>query len=297
MKRNKVETAVFLALNAVQKSYNGQTALEPLSLSVNAGESIAVIGPSGSGKTTLLNLMAGVIQPDSGAIMLGGRELSGLRPGGELSRLVGVIHQQFDLVPQLSVLHNVLAGRLGDWGLVQSLLSLVWPRERHVALQALERVGIQEKAAERAARLSGGEKQRVAIARLLVQDPQMIIADERVRARDPDRDGDTLDKRNGIAQERGKPLIASIHTLDISSTDIASSYCSRVIGLREGRVQFDLPMHELSQRRLTNLYQLPLRVEKETSVGVPADAYRRSRKSAAPDLSAGGSRCIECVVS
>lgn len=272
MKRNEVETAVFLALNAVQKSYNGQTALEPLSLSVNAGESIAVIGPSGSGKTTLLNLMAGVIQPDSGAIMLGGRELSGLRPGGELSRLVGVIHQQFDLVPQLSVLHNVLAGRLGDWGLVQSLLSLVWPRERHVALQALERVGIQKKAAERAARLSGGEKQRVAIARLLVQDPQMIIADEPVSSLDPARAEDILDMLTGIAKERGKTLIASIHTLDISSTDISSSYFSRVIGLREGRVQFDLPMHELSQRRLTSLYRLPLRVEKETSVGVPADS-------------------------
>ncbi|MDA0770494.1 MAG: ATP-binding cassette domain-containing protein [Chloroflexi bacterium] len=254
------QSAPFLTLSGVQKAYNGQTALAPLSLSVRAGESIAIVGPSGSGKTTLLNLMAGVIQPDSGAIILGGHQLAGLRPNGKLSRLVGVIPQQFDLVPHLSVLHNVLAGRLGNWGLIQSLMSLVWPQERQLALQALERVGIPEKIEERASRLSGGEQQRVAIARLLVQDPQMIIADEPVSSLDPARAEDVLDMLTGIARERGKTLIASIHTLDISS-----SYFDRVLGLREGSLLFDLPMADLCQQQLTSLYQL-----KETGIGVPA---------------------------
>ena len=260
MTNTKSQTPTHLTLEAVQKSYNGQPALAPLSLSVHAGESVAIVGPSGSGKTTLLNLMAGVIQPDMGTVILGGNNLSGIQANGELSRLVGVIHQQFDLVPHLSVLHNVLAGRLGDWSLAQSLLSLVWPRDRQVAMQALDRVGISEKAHERAARLSGGEQQRVAIARLLVQDPQMNIADEPVSSLDPARAADILNMLKDIATERGKTLIASIHTLDLSS-----SYFERVIGLRNGVVQFDLPVEELSQERLVGLYEL-----KETSLGTPA---------------------------
>ena len=260
MTNTKSQTPMHLTLEAVQKSYNGQPALAPLSLSVHAGESVAIVGPSGSGKTTLLNLMAGVIQPDMGTVILGGNNLSGIQANGELSRLVGVIHQQFDLVPHLSVLHNVLAGRLGDWSLAQSLLSLVWPRDRQVAMQALDRVGIGGKAHERAARLSGGEQQRVAIARLLVQDPQMIIADEPVSSLDPARAADILNMLKDIATERGKTLIASIHTLDLSS-----SYFERVIGLRNGVVQFDLPVEELSQERLVGLYEL-----KVTSLGTPA---------------------------
>jgi phosphonate transport system ATP-binding protein len=256
----KSQTPAHLTLEAVQKSYNGQSALAPLSLSVNAGETVAIVGPSGSGKTTLLNLMAGVIEPDMGTVILGGNNLSDIQANGELSRLVGVIHQQFDLVPHLSVLHNVLAGRLGDWSLAQSLLSLVWPRDRQVAMQALDRVGIGEKVHERAARLSGGEQQRVAIARLLVQDPQMIIADEPVSSLDPARAADILNMLKDIATERGKTLVASIHTLDLSS-----KHFERVIGLRNGVVQFDLPVGELSQKRLVSLYEL-----KETSLGAPA---------------------------
>jgi phosphonate transport system ATP-binding protein len=106
---------------------------------------VAVVGPSGSGKTTLLHLLAGVIQPDGGGIALNGHTLAELKPGRDLSRMVGVIHQQFDLVPHLSVQHNVLAGRLGEWGTLHSLVSLVWPRERHLVVQALERVGIPDK--------------------------------------------------------------------------------------------------------------------------------------------------------
>lgn len=251
MTKTDSDLAPFLTLDGAQKTYDGRVALARTSLSVNVGESIAIVGPSGSGKTTLLNLMAGVIQPDEGEITLGGLRLSDLGPGGKLSALVGVIHQQFDLVPHLSALHNVLAGRLGEWSLIHSLSSLVWPKERQVAVQALECVGIPEKVDERAARLSGGEQQRVAIARLLVQDPQVIIADEPVSSLDPTRAMDILETLRDIAHERRKTLIASIHTLDLSS-----SYFDRVIGLRDGAVQFDLAIGDVTQQQLVSLYEL-----------------------------------------
>ncbi|HIA15454.1 MAG TPA: ATP-binding cassette domain-containing protein [Dehalococcoidia bacterium] len=145
---------------------------------MNAGEAVAIAGRSGSGKTTLLHLMGGVIQPDSGDISFNGHRLSEMKPGRELSSLVGVIHQQYDLVPHLSVLHNVLAGRLGQWGILQSLMSLVYPKNQTLAVGALEQVGLVDRIRERTSRLSDGEQQRVAIARLLVQDPEVIIADE-----------------------------------------------------------------------------------------------------------------------
>ena len=165
-------------VNGIGKSYSRVQALAPLRLSIDEGETVAVVGPSGAGKTTLLHLLAGVIQPDSGSIGLNGHTLSDLRPGRELSALVGVIHQQFDLVPHLSVLHNVLAGRLGRWGLLESVRSLLSPRELDVAQRALERVGIAEYAEANVRKLSGGQQQRVALARSLALEPEVMLLDE-----------------------------------------------------------------------------------------------------------------------
>ena len=155
--------APMFVLEDVAKSYHGAVALAPISLRIEAGERVAILGPSGGGKTTLLHLMGGVMQPSHGAITVDGLPLSGLNPGRELAEMVGVIHQQFDLVPHLSVVHNVLAGRLGKWSTPRSLFSLVSPRERHLAVEALDKVGIAHKIYERTSRLSGGEQQRVAV--------------------------------------------------------------------------------------------------------------------------------------
>ncbi len=238
-------------LESVTKSYPGRVALAPLSLTIGAGEAVAVAGPSGSGKTTLLHLMAGIIQPSAGSISLDGQALSELGPGRELSSLVGVIHQQLDLVPHLSVVHNVLAGRLGQWGLLRSLVSLVTPRDRHLAAAAIERVGLADRLFERTSRLSGGEQQRVAIARLLVQDPRVIIADEPVASLDPARATDLMGLLSSIAGDTGKTLIASLHSIEH-----ARDYFSRVVGLRNGVLLFDTPVHELSQDALRELYEL-----------------------------------------
>ena len=238
-------------LDGVGKSYPGGIALAPTSLRIEAGERVAILGPSGAGKTTLLHLMGGVIQPDQGSILIQGRPLADLAPGRELAGLVGVMHQQFDLVPHLTVVHNVLAGRLGQWSTLRSLFSLVSPRERHLAAEALERLGIADKLYERASRLSGGEQQRVAMARLLVQAPRAILADEPVSSLDPARAEDLMRQLVELAWESGKTLVASLH-----SVDIVRSYFSRAIGLSNGELQFDLPIGEVREEMLGSLYHL-----------------------------------------
>jgi phosphonate transport system ATP-binding protein len=240
-----------LGVWSASKAYGGRVALAPTTLEVASGERVAVVGPSGSGKTTLLHLMAGVIRPDSGDVALDGHMLSELRPGRQLAGLVGVIHQQFDLVPHLSVIHNVLAGRLGRWSLMRSVLSLVAPRDAGVAMAALVRVGLSDKLYEKASQLSGGEQQRVAIARMLVQDPRVIVADEPVASLDPARADDVMGLLATIAEESDKTLIASIHSIALTRR-----YFERVIGLRSGRVRFDLPVDEVTDEMLEGLYAL-----------------------------------------
>ena len=240
-----------LTLDGVAKWYGHLEAVAPLSLTVERGETVAILGPSGGGKTTLLLLVAGSLQPTSGRVLLDGKDLAEMRPGRGLARQVGMIHQQFDLVPNLSALHNVLVGRLGEWGLFTSLVSLLSPRDREMGLAALERVGIADRAYLRAGRLSGGEQQRVAIARLLVQDPAVVLADEPVASLDPTRAREVLRLLVGIASEAGKTIMASMH-----SVEMAREYFSRLIGLRNGVVQFDLPSQEVTDRLLHDLYDL-----------------------------------------
>ena len=238
-------------LDGVSKAYPRSVALAPLSIRIDEGERVAVLGPSGSGKTTLLHLMGGVIQPDQGSITVDGRPLATLSPGRELAGLVGVIHQQFDLVPHLAVVHNVLAGNLGRWSTLRSLLSLVSPRERHLAVEALDRLGIADKLHERTSSLSGGEQQRLAMARLLVQTPKAILADEPVASLDPARAEDLTRLLTEVAVESGKTLVASLH-----SVDLARRYFSRALGLRNGEVQFDAPVTKVTDDMLERLYDI-----------------------------------------
>ena len=237
------------------KSYPSVKALAPLSFNILPGEKVALVGPSGSGKTTLLYLLAGILQPDEGVLSIDGRLMTSVRPGRELSQLVGLVHQQYDLVPHLSVLHNVLAGRLGQWGLLRSMVSLVWPRERQLAEYALAQMGIADKVNERTSHLSGGELQRVAIARLMVQSSRIILADEPVSSLDPARAEDLLGLLTGLARGSdggdGKTLVASMH-----SPYLIRKYFSRVIGLREGVLQFDMPAAEMTDEVSDRLYDL-----------------------------------------
>jgi phosphonate transport system ATP-binding protein len=247
---NNHQKSVVIA-DGISKSYGSVKALTPLSFQVQTGERVALAGPSGSGKTTLLYLLAGIIQPDEGRLYINGQLLSGLQPGRELSQLVGTIHQQYDLVLHLPVIQNVLAGRLGQWGLLRSLISLVWPQDRHLAETALSRLGIADKVYQRTSHLSGGEKQRVAIARVMVQSPSVMLADEPVASLDPARAEEMLRLLIDLTASAGKTLIVSLH-----SPYLIQKYCSRIIGLRNGQMAFDLPSSEVTERLLDQLYDL-----------------------------------------
>ena len=249
-----------ITIKSAAKVYGNNRGLAPLSLAIHPGERVALVGPSGSGKTTLLRLLAGALVPDQGpgAVVINGESPANLKPGRDLASLVGIVSQRFDLVPHLPVLHNVLAGRLGHWSLARAIVSLVWPMERRAAQQALARVGIADKINERPGRLSGGEQQRVAIARMMMQSPLVILADEPVASLDPARAEEVMELLVGLVEWNGderdgerRALIASLHT-----ASLIRRHFTRVIGLRDSRIQFDLPASELDDAVLDDLYDL-----------------------------------------
>jgi phosphonate transport system ATP-binding protein len=238
-------------LDGVGKRYGDAEAVRDVSLSIAPGETVALVGPSGAGKTTLLRMMAGMFPPSCGGIEIAGRSAGTLRPGAELTDLVGILQQRLDLVGPLSVKHNVQAGLLGQWGVLRSLAALVSPFVHPSVQRALARVGIQEKLNTRAGNLSGGEQQRVALARLLVQDPRILLADEPVSSLDPARADDLLELLRSLAAESGRTLVASLHT-----PGMARRHFARVVGLRHGAVAFDLPAAEVTDDVLEDVYTL-----------------------------------------
>ncbi len=237
-------------LREVTVAYDGVLAVGPVSLRVAAGEAVALVGPSGAGKTSLLRVLAGQLVPSGGAVRLAGREPARLRGRAELPRRVGLVSQRLDLIPQLSVKHNVQAGALGRWGLLRSLAALVLPLEHPPARDAVTRVGLGELFGQRVAELSGGEQQRVALARLLVQDPAVVLADEPVASLDPALADDLLALLRDLVREQGRTLVTSLHT-----PDFARRHFDRLVGLRDGSIAFDLPAREVTDEILRALYR------------------------------------------
>ena len=240
-----------ILLRNVAKRYANVTALEPFCLAISLGERVAILGPSGSGKTTLLDVIGGVTRPDQGTVAIEGQDVTYMKPGKDMAALVGMMHQQLDLVPHISVINNVLAGRLGHWSLLRSLLSLLYPQERDLAISALKKVGIPEKVYERTSHLSGGEQQRVAIARLLVQESRTVLADEPIASLDPARAYDLMKLISELVSELGKTLVVSLHSIDL-----ARKYFTRAIGFRDGKIQFDLSVDLLKDSNLDDLYSI-----------------------------------------
>jgi phosphonate transport system ATP-binding protein len=238
-------------LKDISKVYEGKIALSSLSITINKGELIAIIGPSGAGKTTLLNILANIIKSDKGELLISGQTSDKYKSSKQLAEKVGVIRQQFDLVGPLAVIHNVLAGRLVQWGFFKSLISLIIPLEKHLAIKALERVGIADKVSDKTSNLSGGEQQRVALARLLVQKPEVILADEPVSSLDPARAEDILSMLIKLVKEENQTLIATLH-----SVEYAKKYFTRIIALKEGKIYFDLPTEMVSVENLSQLYNI-----------------------------------------
>lgn len=238
-----------IRLRGVGRSFGRHTALADVDLEVLAGERVAVLGASGAGKSTLLSLLGGSVPPTSGSVELFGEDLPRLTGARrrQLQRRIGTISQRLTLVEQVRVLHNVNAGRLADWNTFRALGSLLWPRGLEEVREALERVELGWALNERTERLSGGERQRVAIARLLVQGPELVLADEPVSSLDPVRAADVLALLGD--ESLARTLVVSLH-----QPVLAQEHCTRAIGLREGRVVFDVPTSELAQPELHELY-------------------------------------------
>ncbi len=247
-------------LEGVGLTLGGSAVLEGVELSIAAGDVLAVIGPSGAGKTSLLRLLNRTVRPSLGTVSMDGRDLASLDgPGLRRTRSeVGFVHQEHCLVPNLRVVQNVLAGRLGRFGLWGALRRLVWPGslELEAVHALLERVGIADKLFERTSSLSGGERQRVALARALFQEPRALVADEPVAALDPARSRSIIELLGRVAREEGLTLVCGMHDLTL-----AREYFPRCVGLRQGRVVFDGPTAQIASASFEDLYRLEEREE------------------------------------
>lgn len=245
---------IALEFKNVSVAFDNTKVLDDISFTVGQGEIVALIGPSGAGKTTLLNIAANVVKADAGEMLIDGTPTVSIPHRKEYARKIGVIRQQFDLVNQLPVVQNVLAGRLNQWGFWKSVLNLFFIQEKPLAEAALERVGISDKIYEKTGNLSGGEQQRVALARLLVQNPEIVLADEPVSSLDPARAESILSLLVSLVRENNQTLIVSIH-----SVEYLKKYFTRVIALRNGKIVLDLPIDKISAKDLETIYQLEAR--------------------------------------
>jgi phosphonate transport system ATP-binding protein len=241
-----------LELRQVNKSFpGGVRALADVSLKVESGEFVVIVGESGAGKSTLLRTINGLTRPDSGQVLINGRNLAALT-GAELRKMrrgIGLIFQDFNLVERSAVLTNVLVGRLGYHSAWKTVLGSFPPEDIDLAHQALARMGLEEKIYNRAGDLSGGQKQRVSIARALVQQPYLILADEPVASLDPPTAHDIMGWFCRINREEGITIIINLHDIHL-----ARQYGERMVGMRQGAIVFDGPAAAVDANTFANIY-------------------------------------------
>lgn len=242
---------------------NGTEALKDVSFEVADGEFLVVIGLSGSGKSTLLRCINRLVEPTSGKIIWNGVDVTAASTNEirHIRRQIGMVFQQFNLVKRSSVLTNVLSGRLGYSNPWMSMLG-IWPRaERERAMHALERVGIPDKASSRADALSGGQQQRVGIARALMQEPKLMLADEPVASLDPVLSHSILQYLEQLNRNDGVTVICSLHFLDL-----VHRYATRVIALKDGIKVFEGLPSEIDRKKFKEIYGEEAQEVRATSV-------------------------------
>ncbi len=237
---------------------NGNEALKSINLTAEKGELIAIIGRSGAGKSTLLRSINGLQQATSGRVTLDGEVITSLSQAQlrHTRRYIGFIWQEYNLVERLPAITNVLTGRLGYNKGIGSLLGYFDRRHREIALQSLERVHMLHRANFRADRLSGGEKQRVSIARAIAQEPKIILADEPVASLDPELSVQVMSDLARVAREVGVLTLINIHQVEL-----AKAFCDRIIGIAQGVVVYDGAVEGLTDSVLHRIY----RFDKETT--------------------------------
>jgi phosphonate transport system ATP-binding protein len=240
-----------LVIEGISKVFGRMCAVDNLSLSIPGGQFVGVVGRSGAGKSTLLRLLNRLTEPTGGRVLWDGTEVTALR-GRKLRdwrRRCAMIFQQFNLVGRLDVMNNALMGRLAYAPAWQSL-SKLWSREdRIIAMAALDQFGLAGMAAQRAESLSGGQQQRVAICRALVQEPEIVLADEPVASLDPENTRVVMEALRRINRHFGVTVVCNLH-----SVELARTYCDRLIGMAAGRVVFDDVPEMLTDAAARELY-------------------------------------------
>ena len=241
-----------LEISDLVKQYpNGLRALHGVSLTLSQPQVVAVIGSSGAGKSTLIRCINRLVEPTSGSIKLDGEELTML--GGaklrQARRHIGMIVQEYNLVERLTVMENVLSGRLGYVSFWRAFRRNYPPGDVRSAFELLERVGLEGRHDSRADALSGGQRQRVGIARALMQNPNLLLVDEPTASLDPKTSRQIMRLICELAHERGTPALVNIHDVGL-----AQDFSDRVIGLSEGRLIFDGPTSDLTADVLTQIY-------------------------------------------
>ncbi|MFP4233850.1 MAG: phosphonate ABC transporter ATP-binding protein [Nitriliruptoraceae bacterium] len=276
-----------LQVRALTKRYpDGTVALDNVDLDVSRGEAVVLLGANGSGKSTLLRCVTRLLEPTSGTVTFDGHEVMQAEADElrDIRRRVGVVFQHINLVDHVSVLSNVLHGQLGSDGRVRQWFAPTATREaRDRAMTCLQRVRVDAFAGRRADQLSGGQRQRVALARMLMQEPELVLADEPVAALDPRAGREVMDLLWRVVEEDGLTLLCTLHQLDLART-----YGRRIVGLRDGRKILDRTADELTDRDTAALYDH----EDQHDPDDPTDPVDREPSSPAeqparvPDLAA-----------
>jgi phosphonate transport system ATP-binding protein len=242
-----------LVLENVTRRFGDKAAVQSVSLNIGPGAFVGVIGRSGAGKSTLLRMINRLVEPSEGRIAFDGIDITKFR-GTQLKAWrarAAMIFQQFNLVPRLDVLTNVLLGRIARHGTLSSMFALFTDEERALAVEALERLDLLPYAFQRADTLSGGQQQRVAIARALMQTPAILLADEPIASLDPRNASRVMESLRTINREDGITILCNLHTLDA-----ARQYCDRIVGMARGQVVFDGAPAKLTAAALREIYQV-----------------------------------------
>ena len=241
-----------LDVSRVMKQYGGaRPALDDISFSIRKGEFVSVIGPSGAGKSTLLRCINRMIDVSQGDVRFEGISVSQLNRKNlkKLRSKIGMIFQHYNLVDRLTVVENVLHGRLGAKSTLAGALGRYTHEEKKHAMDLISMLGLTEQVYQRCDRLSGGQKQRVGIARALVQDPKMILCDEPIASLDPNASKIIMDQLKRFSREMHITLIVNLHQVDV-----ALKYSDRILGVNKGRLVFDGGPGDLSPQRISEIY-------------------------------------------
>ncbi|MFK7859008.1 MAG: phosphonate ABC transporter ATP-binding protein [Granulosicoccus sp.] len=241
-----------LSVTNLSKTYAaGDKALDDVTFTIPAGQVVGLIGPSGAGKSTLIRCVNRLVEPSSGSVKLGNTTITGLSTSDlrSVRRRIGMIFQEYALVERLTVMENVLSGRLGYVSFWRSFFRNFPAKDVQKAFALLERVGLSDHASKRADALSGGQRQRVGIARALEQDPQLLLIDEPTASLDPKTSRQIMRLLLEICNESGLPAIINIHDVVL-----ARQFTERLIGLQAGKIVFDGPPKDLDDTALTQIY-------------------------------------------